>query len=49
MVSYIKGTQTEGVRELMLKRIFGRKSDNIIGGFRNLLSEGLHNLSSSPK
>jgi hypothetical protein len=32
----------------MLRRIFGRKRDEAIGGWRKLHNEELHNLSSSP-
>jgi hypothetical protein len=32
----------------VLRRIFGSKRDEIIGGWRKLLNEELHNLYSSP-
>jgi hypothetical protein len=32
----------------VLRRIFGPKSDEVIGGWRELHNEGLHNLYSSP-
>jgi hypothetical protein len=32
----------------VLRRIFGPKRDKIIGGWRKLLNEELHNLYSSP-
>jgi hypothetical protein len=33
----------------LLRRIFGRKRDEVIGGGRKVHNEGLHNLYSSPK
>jgi hypothetical protein len=32
----------------VLRRIFGPKRDEVIGGWRKLHNEGLHNLNSSP-
>jgi hypothetical protein len=32
----------------LLKRVFGPKRDEILGGWRKLLNEELHNLYSSP-
>jgi hypothetical protein len=32
----------------MLRRIFGRKGDEVTGDWRKLHSDGLHNLNSSP-
>jgi hypothetical protein len=49
LVSAIKrGTQTEGVENRVLRRIFGLKRDEVTGGWRKLHNEELHNLYSSP-
>jgi hypothetical protein len=32
----------------VLRRIFGLKRDEVVGGWRKLHNEGLHNLHSSP-
>jgi hypothetical protein len=37
-------TQTQHVENKVLKRIFGSKMDEIIGGCRNIHSEEPHNL-----
>jgi hypothetical protein len=38
------GTQTEGDKNRVLKRIFGPKRDEVIGGWRKLHNEEFHNL-----
>jgi hypothetical protein len=49
LVSDIKGgTQTEGVRNRVLRRIYGPKRDEVMGGFRKLHNEELRNLYFSP-
>jgi hypothetical protein len=49
MVSNSKrGTQTEGVWNRVLRRIFGPKRDGVTGGWRKLHNEELHSFNSSP-
>jgi hypothetical protein len=49
LVSDIKGgTQTEVFENRVLRRIFGTKRDEVIGGWRKLHNEELHNLYCSP-
>jgi hypothetical protein len=50
LASDIKGeTPTEGVFEdMVLRRIFGPKRDEVTGGWRKLHNEKFHNLYSSP-
>jgi hypothetical protein len=49
LVSDIKGrTQTEGVENKVLRRIFGPKRDEVTGGWRKLHNEELSDLYSSP-
>jgi hypothetical protein len=43
-----RGTQTEGVENRVLRRIFGPKRDEVIGGWRKLHNEELHKLYSLP-
>jgi hypothetical protein len=40
-------TCTEGIGNMMLRRIFGQKGDEIIGDWKKLHSEELHNFYSS--
>jgi hypothetical protein len=42
------GTQTEGVRERVLRRIFCPKRDEVTEDLKKLHNEELHNLYSSP-
>jgi hypothetical protein len=50
LVSDIKGlSYTEGVKNRVLREIFGPKRDEVIGDWRKLHTEELHNLYSSPK
>jgi hypothetical protein len=45
LVSDIKGgTQTEGVENRVLRRIFGPKKDEVTGDWRKLHNEEFHNL-----
>jgi hypothetical protein len=49
LVSNIKGgTETEDVEKKVLRRIFGPKRDEVMGYWRKLHNEELHNLYSSP-
>jgi hypothetical protein len=49
LVSDIKGdTWIEGVKNRVVRRVFGPKSDEVAGGWRELHNEELHNLYSSP-
>jgi hypothetical protein len=41
-------TQTEGFENRVLRRIFGPKRDEILGGRRKLHNGKLHNMYSSP-
>jgi len=41
-------TQTEGVWEQVLRRILGPKREEVVGGWRRLHNEELHNLYASP-
>jgi hypothetical protein len=48
-VSGIKGgTQTEGVENRVLRRMFGPKKDEVMGNWRKLYNEERRNLYSSP-
>jgi hypothetical protein len=48
LVSDIKGgTQTEGVWERVLRRIFGRRRDEVTGEWRKLHNEELYEMYSS--
>jgi hypothetical protein len=50
LVCNIKGgTQTEGVENRVLRRIFEPKRGEVTGDWRKLHNEELHNLYSSPK
>jgi hypothetical protein len=45
LVSNINGeAYTEGIGNRMLRKIFGTKRDKIIGGWKKLHNEELHNL-----
>jgi hypothetical protein len=49
LVSDIKeGTQTEGVENRLLRRIFGPKRDEVTGDWRKLHKEKLNSLCLSP-
>jgi hypothetical protein len=39
-----RGTQIEGFGNKVLRRIFGPKRDEVIGGWRKLRNEELYNL-----
>jgi hypothetical protein len=41
-------SQTKVIENRVLRRIFGPKRDEVIGGWRKLHNEELHNLHSSP-
>jgi hypothetical protein len=41
-------TYTGGIGKRLLRKIFGTKRDEIIGGWKKLHNEELHNLFSSP-
>jgi hypothetical protein len=46
---YMEGTGLSHVFENMeLRRMFGPKTDEVTGGWRNLHNEQLHNFQSSP-
>jgi hypothetical protein len=48
LFSHIKGrTQIEGVREQVLRRIFGPKRKEVAGGWRTQYNDELHNLYTS--
>jgi hypothetical protein len=40
--------RARGIMSWVLRRIFGRKRDTVIGGWRKLHNEELHNLYCSP-
>jgi hypothetical protein len=48
MVSDIEEYTVEVFENRVLRRIFGPKRDEVIGGWRNLHNGELHNLYSSP-
>jgi hypothetical protein len=47
MVSHINRTETDGVRNSLLRRIFGPKREEVKAGWRKLHNEKLYNLYSS--
>jgi hypothetical protein len=48
LVSHIKGGTLRVFENRMLRKIFGPKRDEVIGGWRKLHNEELHNLYCSP-
>jgi hypothetical protein len=43
-----KRTETEDIRSIVLRKMFGPKREEVTGGWRKLRSEELYNLYSSP-